>query len=180
MNSLFFHREVIPTTAQCGKQALEMCLPIPFLEVERLLSHVTKWFLYSGSGMLLQIIWSWPTNNRILSTNFLHCSLVCGGVCVGYYLFVHMKAYFWSTNEFFWLLVVGDDWPDIVLQNQIIVYDNNLKRLGWKNFDCKYNQLLKHQISCTICIWCKFDSEICLSTVLVSLLAHPPWHQKNG
>ncbi|CAK9858949.1 unnamed protein product [Sphagnum jensenii] len=25
---------------------------------------------------------------------------------------------------------------DIVLQNQIIVYDNDLKRLGWKNFDC--------------------------------------------
>jgi hypothetical protein len=41
---------------------------------------------------------------------------------------------------------------DIVLQNQIIVYDNDLKRLGWKNFDCKYNQLLKHQISCTVCI----------------------------
>jgi hypothetical protein len=41
---------------------------------------------------------------------------------------------------------------DIVLQNQIIVYDNDLKRLGWKNFDCKYDQLLKHQISCTVCI----------------------------
>jgi hypothetical protein len=25
---------------------------------------------------------------------------------------------------------------DIVLQNQIIIYDNDLKRLGWKNFDC--------------------------------------------
>jgi hypothetical protein len=27
---------------------------------------------------------------------------------------------------------------DIVLQDQLIVYDNEKQRVGWKPFDCKY------------------------------------------